>query len=118
MLNHPASLDRIFHALADPTRRVLLERLSRGAASVSELAAPLAMSLPAVLQHIAVLEGSGLVRSRKAGRVRTCAVVPAALRAAEHWLAERRGMWQLALERLGDVLAEPENAVRNQKESS
>ena len=80
MLNQAAPLDGIFHALADSTRRAMVERLSRGPASVSELAEPLAISLPAVLQHLQVLEGSGLVRSEKAGRVRTCRIDPAALR--------------------------------------
>jgi DNA-binding transcriptional ArsR family regulator len=92
MVNSPSApaLDRVFHALADPTRRAMVERLGRGPASVGQLAAPLAMSLPAVLQHLQVLEASGLVRSQKVGRVRTCQVVPAALRSAEQWIADRR----------------------------
>ncbi|HVK68774.1 MAG TPA: metalloregulator ArsR/SmtB family transcription factor [Polyangium sp.] len=106
MLNQGASLDRMFQALADPTRRVMIERLSRGPASVSELAGPLSMSLPAVMQHLSVLETSGLVRSEKAGRVRTCRLEPAALRAAEQWIAERRASWERCFDRLGDYLAE------------
>ncbi len=96
MLNQSASLDLVFQALADPTRRVMVERLSRGPASVSELAQPLDMTLSAVVQHIAVLEASGLVRSQKAGRVRTCRVEPAALRTAEKWITESILMVRLA----------------------
>ena len=107
MLNHIASLDRLYGALADPARRDMVERLSRGPASVSELARPLAMSLPAVLQHLRVLEASGLVRSEKVGRVRTCRIEPAALRQAEEWIAARRTGWERRLDRLGDYLAEP-----------
>ena len=106
MLNQPAPLDLVFQALSDPTRRALVERLSRGPASVSALARPLAMSLPAVLQHLQLLEASGLVRSEKTGRVRTCRIEPAALRAAEQWIGERRASWEHRLDRLGDYLAE------------
>ena len=106
MLNQGAPLERVFHALADPTRLSLVERLSRGPASVSELAEPLAMTLPAVIQHLQVLEASGLVRSEKVGRVRTCRIEPAALREVEVWVAERRATWERRLDRLGDVLAE------------
>ena len=106
MLNQIASLDRVFHALADPTRRAMVERLSRGPASVSELARPFAMSLPAVVQHLQVLETSGLVRSEKVGRVRTCRLEPGALRTAEQWIAERRTSWERRLDRLGELLAE------------
>ena len=105
MLNQNAALDRVFQALADPARRVMVDRLARGPASVSELAQPLAMSLPAVLQHLQVLEASGLVRSAKAGRVRTCRIQPAALRTAESWIARRRASWERRLDRLGDFLA-------------
>jgi DNA-binding transcriptional ArsR family regulator len=104
MPNQQAALDRMFQALADPTRRQMVDRLSRGPASVSELARPLAMSLPAVLQHLQLLEASGLVRSAKAGRVRTCSIEPAALRAAERWIAERRALWERRLDRLGAYL--------------
>jgi DNA-binding transcriptional ArsR family regulator len=97
-------LDRTFRALADPSRRSIVVRLSRGAASVSELAAPLAMSLPAVVQHIDVLQKSGLVRSEKVGRVRTCRLEPAPLRSVEQWIALHRGEWERRLDRLGDVL--------------
>jgi DNA-binding transcriptional ArsR family regulator len=106
MLNQSPSLDLMFQALSDPSRRVMVERLSRGPASVSELARPLAMSLPAVVQHLQVLEASGLVQSEKVGRVRTCHLEPAALRTAEQWITERRTSWERRLDRLGDYLAE------------
>ncbi len=99
-----AAIDPLFHALADPTRRSIVERLSRGQSSVSELARPLKISLPAVMQHLLVLEASGLVRSEKAGRVRTCRIVPAALRTAEDWFAARRATWERRLDRLADYL--------------
>ena len=99
-------VDLLFQALADPSRRAMVERLTRGPASVSELAQPLTMSMPAVVQHLHVLERSGLVRSEKVGRVRTCTVEPAALRAAEGWIAERRTTWEQRLDRLGEYLAE------------
>ena len=99
------SLDRVFQALADPTRRGMVERLVRGPASVSELSRPLAMSLPAVLQHLQVLEAAGLVSSEKAGRVRTCRIEPAALRTAEAWITDQRTAWETRLDRLGDYLA-------------
>ena len=94
----------------------MVEQLSRGPAAVSALAAPLAMSLPAVLQHLQVLEASGLVRSEKVGRVRTCRIEPAALRAAERWIAERRTTWERRLDRLGDYLAEPRDAPNSRGE--
>lgn len=97
-------LDKTFHALADPSRRSIVVRLSRGPASVSELAAPLAMSLPAVVQHIDVLQKSGLVRSQKVGRVRTCRLEPAPIRSVEQWIAQHRATWEGRLDRLGDVL--------------
>lgn len=100
-----APLDRLFHALADPGRRTMLERLSRGPASVSELAQPLSMSLPAVVQHLAVLEASGLVSTRKEGRVRTCQIEAGALQPAERWINDRRLAWERRLDRLGDYLA-------------
>ena len=99
-------LDLLFHALADPTRRRMVERLTRGPASVKELAQPLEMSLPAVLQHLGVLEASGLVRSEKVGRVRTCRIEAGALRTAEQWISERRTTWERRLDRLGEFLAE------------
>jgi DNA-binding transcriptional ArsR family regulator len=101
-------IDRVFHALADPNRRIIVERLSRGSASVSDLARPLPMSLPAVVQHLQVLETSGLVRSEKVGRVRTCRLEPAALRPVEKWIRARRSNWERRLDRLGDYLAEDE----------
>jgi DNA-binding transcriptional ArsR family regulator len=106
MLNQSAPLDRMFQALADPTRRAVVARLCRGPASVSELAKPLDMTLSAVVQHLTVLEASGLVRSEKAGRVRTCRIVPKAMSLAERWLAERRAIWEIRLDRLGEYLAE------------
>src|ERR1700720_3273912 len=108
MLNQSLPLDRVFQALADPTRLVMVERLSRGPASVSDLAAPLAMSLPAVLQHLQVLESCGLVRSEKSGRVRTCRIEPTGLDAATGWIAGRRSRWEQRLDALGDLLAEEE----------
>jgi DNA-binding transcriptional ArsR family regulator len=103
-----AALDLVFQALADPTRRALVERLSLGPASVSELAQPLPMSLPAVVQHLQVLEVSGLIRSEKRGRVRTCRVEPSALRDVERWASARRASWERRFDRLGVFLAEQE----------
>lgn len=113
MLQH-YSLDLPFAALADPTRRMMVETLSLGPASVSELAAPLAMSMSAVVQHLKVLEASGLVVSQKTGRVRTCQVQPHVLNAAERWLTERRRVAAQRLDRLGVVLdaAEAEQGTR------
>jgi len=105
MLNHSGALDRAFQALADPTRRAIVERLTQAPVSVSELARPLAMSLPAVMQHLAVLEASGLVRSEKTGRVRTCRINAEALSLAEQWINARRKEWERRLDRLGDYLA-------------
>ena len=99
-------LDRTFAALADPTRRAMVERLVQGAATVSELAQPLPMSLPAVMLHLKVLEESGLVTSEKVGRVRTCRIDPKMLSQAEQWVAERRQMWERSLDRLGAYLDE------------
>jgi len=104
MLNESARLDLAFQALADPTRRGMLARLSRAPASVSELAAPYRMSLPAVMQHLQLLEASGLVRSEKSGRVRTCRLEPKALATAESWIAEQRALWEGRLDRLEDYL--------------
>lgn len=97
-------LDQSFHALADSNRRAIVARLTRGPASVSELAAPLDVSLPTVLQHLDVLQRSGLVRSEKVGRVRTCRLEPGPMRAVEHWIAEHRAIWERRLDQLGDVL--------------
>jgi len=115
MLNYQTALDGIFQALADPTRRAMVERLARGPASVSELARPLEMSLPAVVQHLQVLEASGLVRSEKSGRVRTCRIETAALRSAETWIAGRRAIWQRRLDRLGEFLAEQDDDQTKQR---
>jgi DNA-binding transcriptional ArsR family regulator len=112
MLNQSAPLDRVFQALADPSRRVIVERLSRAPASVTALAEPLPMSLPAVLQHLQVLERSGLVRSTKVGRVRTYCMEAAALRPAERWIGERRAGWERRLDRLGTHLSEPTQGSR------
>jgi len=106
MLDYAPDLDRVFQALTDPGRRVMVERLSRGPASVSELGRPLDMSLAAVLQHVQVLEACGLIRSSKLGRTRTCSINPAALRSAESWIADRRTMVERRLDRLGDYLAD------------
>jgi DNA-binding transcriptional ArsR family regulator len=100
MLNQSTTLDLTFQALADPTRRAIVERLTRGPASVSELARPLAMSLPAVMQHLGVLEGSGLVRSEKIGRVRTCRIEAGALGSAEQWISRQRAEWEQRFDRL------------------
>ena len=99
-------LDQAFHALADGNRRAIVARLTRGAASVSELAAPLNVSLPTVLQHLNVLEHSGLVRSEKVGRVRTCRLEPGPMRTVEHWIADHRSTWERRFDLLGDILDE------------
>lgn len=104
MLNQSPHLDRVFHALADPARRAMLERLGRGPAPVTELARPLPMSLPAAMQHLSVLEDAGLVRTEKVGRVRTCAIEAPALGRAEQWINARRLEWERRLDRLGDYL--------------
>jgi len=104
MLNQTMQLDQVFHALADPARRAMLERLVRGPAPVTELARPLPMSLPAAMQHLGVLEEAGLVRTEKVGRVRTCAIDPGALSRAEQWINARRTEWEHRLDRLGAYL--------------
>src|SRR6202011_4886939 len=104
MVNKSSSLDHTFQALADSTRRSILVQLTRGPSSVSALARPLAMSLPAVMQHLAVLEGSGLVRSVKVGRVRTCRIEPKALSLAEQWINQRRAEWEQRFDQLGEYL--------------
>lgn len=97
-------LSRVFHALADPTRRAVLERLSAGPAAVSQLAQPFGMALPSFSQHLDVLESCGLVRSRKSGRVRTYRLAPQPLKAAEHWMVRQRELWECRLDQLDDVL--------------
>jgi DNA-binding transcriptional ArsR family regulator len=106
VLDPELNLDRIFRALADPGRRRMLERLSEGPASVSELGKPMAMSLAAVLQHVQILEGSGLVQSRKLGRARTSSLNAQTLRSAERWISERRTFVERRLDRLGEYLAD------------
>ncbi|TFB46945.1 MULTISPECIES: ArsR/SmtB family transcription factor [Cryobacterium] len=106
MLKESPDLNLMFQALADPTRRAMVDRMTRGPASVSDLARPFAMTLAAVMQHLKVLEESGLVRTQKEGRVRTCRIDPAALRTAEDWIAERRTTWESRLDRLGALLDE------------
>lgn len=108
MTNAAVSLDSVFQALADPTRRAIVLRLARGPASVSDLARPLSMSLPAVVQHLQVLESSGLIQSAKTGRVRTCRIQPAALRTAEQWISARRTAWEKHLDNLAAYLGENE----------
>ena len=108
MLSEKVHVDRVFHALGDPTRRAILERLSAGPISVSKLARPLDVTLAAVVQHLQVLERSGLVHTQKLGRVRTCRMEPRGLSIAERWIDERRSLWEKRLARLGDFLAEDE----------
>jgi DNA-binding transcriptional ArsR family regulator len=105
-------LTHVFQALADPTRRAVLERLTRGPAAVSELAQPFRMALPSFTQHLGVLEDCGLVRSRKRGRVRTYALAPRPLKAAEHWLSARRAQWERRLDSLNDFLKTLEEQKR------
>ena len=101
-------LSDTFAALADPTRRAILARLASGEATVTELAEPFEMSLPAVSKHLQVLEQSGVIHTEKTGRVRTCRIEPAGLGVAERWIAERRSLWERRLDRLGEILAEDE----------
>lgn len=110
MLNQSTAVDRVFAALADPTRRAIVSRLSRGPASVSEIAAPLSMSLAAVVQHIQILEQSEVIRTRKQGRVRTCRIEPKALAGVEQWLKDRRLMWESQFDLLGEVLRQQKAA--------
>jgi len=109
MLNQTLVLDRTFQALADPARRSMVERLSRGPASVSELAEPLDMSLPGVLQHLKALEDSGLIRSEKKGRVRTCRLNPGVLSVAEQWLVDRRSEWEIRHDRFEEYVLNLKN---------
>jgi DNA-binding transcriptional ArsR family regulator len=104
------NVDRVFHALGDPTRRAIMEKLSEGPISVSRLAEPLDITLAAVVQHLQILEESGLVQTEKAGRIRTCSIAPAGLRVATEWIGERRSTWERRLDRLGDLLAEPDDS--------
>lgn len=106
MSNDKSAVDRIFHALGDPTRRAMVEKLSEAPISVSRLAEPLGISLAAVVQHLQILEESGLVHTEKVGRVRTCRVDPAGLAVASQWLADRRSIWERRLDVLGEILTE------------
>jgi DNA-binding transcriptional ArsR family regulator len=106
------AVDRVFHALAEPTRRAIVERLSVGPMSVSDLAKPFEMTLAAIVQHLQVLEQGGVVRTEKVGRVRTCCVDSDGLRLAERWISERRTLWERRFDRLGQLLAEDENQSR------
>jgi DNA-binding transcriptional ArsR family regulator len=106
MLEQTIDLDRTFQALADRSRRTMVERLTLGPASVSELAKPLAMSLAAVVQHVQVLEACGVVKTEKVGRTRVCRIERVAMTAAEQWISDRRRGWEARLDLLGDVLNE------------
>lgn len=97
----------MFHALAEPTRRAIVERLTAGPSTVSDLAKPFDMTLASIVQHLQVLEESGVIRTEKVGRVRTCRIEPRGLRLAEKWIADRRTLWERRLDRLGDLLAAP-----------
>ncbi|MGL4311549.1 MAG: ArsR/SmtB family transcription factor [Paracoccaceae bacterium] len=113
--NTQSQLDRRFHALSDPTRRAMLERLTRGPAAVSELAAPFGMALPTVMQHLKVLESSGLIRSEKQGRTRTCAIDPLALKQVEGWFDAQVLLWEARLDALDALALE---LKRQEKETS
>ena len=115
MLNQVADLDRVFQALADPGRRLMVERLSRGPASVSELGQPLAMSLAAVVQHVQVLEASGLIVTSKTGRTRTCSIDSAVLSSAESWIADRRTLVERRLDRLGEYLNQTDQSEQEEQ---
>jgi DNA-binding transcriptional ArsR family regulator len=108
MPRQKVNIDRVFHALGDPTRRAIVERLSEAPISASRLAVPLNMTVAAVVQHLQILEKSGLVRTTKVGRVRTCRIEPAGLSVAGQWIEERRSTWEKRFDRLGDLLAEPD----------
>ena len=114
MLNNPA-VDRAFHALAEPTRRAIIDKLSRGPVSVSALAEPFDMTLAAIVQHLQVLEESGMVRTEKVGRVRTCRIEPSGLKIAAAWLDERRTTWERRFDRLEEMFAAEESAARKKK---
>jgi DNA-binding transcriptional ArsR family regulator len=108
MPSRKPDINRIFHALGDPTRRVILEKVSEGPVSVSELAQPLAITLAAVVQHLHILEQSSLIKTEKIGRVRTCRIEPAGLSVAEEWISARRTIWERRFDRLAELLAEPD----------
>jgi DNA-binding transcriptional ArsR family regulator len=104
MDNKPPALDSVFHALADPTRRAVIQQLSRGKATVSELARPFDMALPSFLKHLGVLESSGLISSEKIGRVRTCKIKPKEMAVAQSWLDEQRAIWEGRTDRLAQYV--------------
>ncbi|HEY4934159.1 MAG TPA: metalloregulator ArsR/SmtB family transcription factor [Terriglobales bacterium] len=106
MTRKKPDIDRVFHALGDPTRRAMVEKLSHGPISVSRLAEPLDITLAAVVQHLQVLEECGVVQTEKLGRVRTCSLAPGGLAVVERWISARRSIWERRLDRLGDLLAE------------
>lgn len=106
MLEQWTSVDRVFHALGDPVRRAIIDRLSHGPASVSDLAQPFEMTLAAVVQHVQVLERSGVIKTEKVGRTRTCRLEPSGLDLAERWISQRRAHWEGRLDRLGAILEE------------
>ena len=108
MLHQQVHIDRVFHALGDPTRRAMIEKLSEGPVSVSRLAQPLEVTLAAVVQHLKILERSGLVRTEKVGRIRTCRIESKGFSVAERWIADRRLLWEARFDRLGKFLAEPD----------
>jgi DNA-binding transcriptional ArsR family regulator len=110
MRRRKPDIDRVFHALGDHSRRAIVEKLSEGPLSVSRLAAPLDITLAAVIQHLQVLEESGLVQTKKVGRVRTCRIDPAGLSMAEQWIGDCRSMWERRFDRLGDLLGEPDES--------
>lgn len=105
MDNYDVALDTVFHALSDPTRRSIIHRLGTGKATVSELAAPHDMALPSFMKHLSVLEESGLIKSKKMGRVRTCQIVPKKLATAETWMKQQRALWQGRSDRLAEYVA-------------
>jgi DNA-binding transcriptional ArsR family regulator len=106
MTRPPIDIDRLFHALGDPTRRAILDRVTAGPMSVSRLAEPLGITLTAVAQHLQILEEAGLVQTEKLGRVRTCRIETAGFRALEDWIRDHRTAWERKLDRLGQFLAE------------
>jgi DNA-binding transcriptional ArsR family regulator len=109
MSDDRAGIDRVFHALGDPTRRAILEALSERAHSISRLAEPLGLTLAAVVQHIQLLEEAGLVATEKVGRVRVCKLDPKGLALAAGWLQDRRSLWERRLDRLGDILGDSQD---------
>jgi DNA-binding transcriptional ArsR family regulator len=110
MPSQQVAVDRVFHALGDPTRRAIVEQLSAGPVSVSRLAKPLEITLAAVVQHLQVLEASGLVETEKVGRVRTCRIEPKGFSVAERWINDRRSLWERRFDRLGKLLGEPDKS--------